>query len=171
MPSQKWPRLVSPLRLTKGSTAIDGRSSRRGRPLQSPSIAFRQADRRRLDLVEERRQVAGGLHLEALPEPDLGDGRPGSCFIEIGRDGLEPSSDGFESLRQRREVLGEDQEQAVADGVEGRRAPLPGSDDLGVEDRPTDVMDLEVALDDGQATLTGPAEEICTVELAEEFWL
>jgi diaminopimelate epimerase len=30
--------------------------------------------------------------------------------------------------------------------------------------------DLLVELDeDGQATLTGPAEEICTVELAEEF--
>jgi len=31
--------------------------------------------------------------------------------------------------------------------------------------------DLQVALDDDQATLTGPAEEICTIELAEEFHL
>jgi diaminopimelate epimerase len=31
--------------------------------------------------------------------------------------------------------------------------------------------DLHVELDDGRATLTGPAEEICTVELAEEFQL
>jgi diaminopimelate epimerase len=31
--------------------------------------------------------------------------------------------------------------------------------------------DLEVELQDGRATLTGPAEEICTVELAEEFAL
>jgi len=31
--------------------------------------------------------------------------------------------------------------------------------------------DLLVALADGEATLTGPAEEICTVELAEEFQL
>jgi diaminopimelate epimerase len=31
--------------------------------------------------------------------------------------------------------------------------------------------DLHVELDDGQARLTGPAEEICTVELAEEFRL
>src|SRR6266550_7079434 len=133
--------------LAPGGIAIDGRTSRRGGSLQSPSIAFRQADSGSLDLVEERRQVPGGLHLEALPEPDLGDGRPGSCFIEICRDGLEPTTDGFQSLRQRREVLGEDQEQAVADDVEGGRAPFPGSDDLGVEDRPTDVMDLEVALD------------------------
>ncbi|MFL5923224.1 MAG: diaminopimelate epimerase [Gaiellaceae bacterium] len=29
--------------------------------------------------------------------------------------------------------------------------------------------DLRVELEDGQARLTGPAEEICTVELAEEF--
>ena len=29
--------------------------------------------------------------------------------------------------------------------------------------------DLRVELSDGRATLTGPAEEICTVELAEEF--
>jgi diaminopimelate epimerase len=29
--------------------------------------------------------------------------------------------------------------------------------------------DLHVALADGRATLTGPAEEICTVELSEEF--
>jgi diaminopimelate epimerase len=29
--------------------------------------------------------------------------------------------------------------------------------------------DLRVELDDGRARLTGPAEEICTVELAEEF--
>jgi diaminopimelate epimerase len=31
--------------------------------------------------------------------------------------------------------------------------------------------DLRVELEDGQARLTGPAEEICTVELAEEFAL
>src|SRR2546421_48772 len=31
--------------------------------------------------------------------------------------------------------------------------------------------DLHVELADGRATLTGPAEEICTVELAEEFQL
>jgi diaminopimelate epimerase len=31
--------------------------------------------------------------------------------------------------------------------------------------------DLQVELNDGGATLTGPAEEICTVELAEEFQL
>ena len=31
--------------------------------------------------------------------------------------------------------------------------------------------DLRVELDDGHAVLTGPAEEICTVELAEEFSL
>ena len=31
--------------------------------------------------------------------------------------------------------------------------------------------DLHVELADGRATLTGPAEEICTVELAEEFRL
>ena len=31
--------------------------------------------------------------------------------------------------------------------------------------------DLEVELEDGRAVLTGPAEEICTVELAEEFGL
>lgn len=31
--------------------------------------------------------------------------------------------------------------------------------------------DLLVQLDDGHATLTGPAEEICTVELSEEFAL
>jgi diaminopimelate epimerase len=31
--------------------------------------------------------------------------------------------------------------------------------------------DLLVELQDGEATLTGPAEEICTVELAEEFHL
>ena len=31
--------------------------------------------------------------------------------------------------------------------------------------------ELQVAIDDGQATLTGPAQEICAVELAEEFEL
>ena len=31
--------------------------------------------------------------------------------------------------------------------------------------------DLHVELADGRATLTGPAEEICTIELAEEFEL
>jgi diaminopimelate epimerase len=31
--------------------------------------------------------------------------------------------------------------------------------------------DLEVELADGRAVLTGPAEEICTVELAPEFQL
>jgi diaminopimelate epimerase len=31
--------------------------------------------------------------------------------------------------------------------------------------------DLQVELHDGEARLTGPAEEICTVELAEEFSL
>jgi diaminopimelate epimerase len=31
--------------------------------------------------------------------------------------------------------------------------------------------DLRVELENGHARLTGPAEEICTVELAEEFSL
>jgi diaminopimelate epimerase len=31
--------------------------------------------------------------------------------------------------------------------------------------------DLEVEIEGGRAVLTGPAEEICTVELSEEFSL
>ena len=44
-------------------------------------------------------------------------------------------------------VAREQQEQAVADVVEGERATLPDAQDVRVEDGPADVVDLEVALE------------------------
>ena len=46
-------------------------------------------------------------------------------------------------------VAGEQQEQAVADMIEGERATLPDAEDVGVEDGPADVVELEVALEAG----------------------
>jgi hypothetical protein len=148
-------RAVEPAGVT-----VDGRAGRRGRPLESPALGLRQVARRRLDLVEEGRQVAGGLDLEALPEPDLGDGCPRPCLVEIGRDRLEPPGNRVEPLGQWRKVLGEDQEEAVADRVEGGLAPLPGPNDLGVENRPADVVNLQVALEPPGAREAGRVERL-----------
>ena len=100
------------------------------------------------DLVEERRQVRGRLDLQPLPDPDLRHGRPGFATRRdsAGTASRRPAIE-LEPFGQRREVLGEDEEERVADRVERERSPLPDPDDLGVEDRPADVVDLEVALE------------------------
>ena len=116
--------------------------------LEAALLGVRQdADAGRDELVEERRQLRGGLDLDPLPAPDLRHGRPGLGFLEIGRDRLEPAGDGVEPLGERGVIAGEQQEQPVADGVERERAPLPEPEHVGVEDRAADVVELEVALE------------------------
>ncbi len=44
-------------------------------------------------------------------------------------------------------VAREQQEEAVADMIEGERATLPEAEDVRVEDGPADVVDLELALE------------------------
>ena len=134
------PRGIAPERSPRG---VRGRG-------QAASLGVREVRARGDDLVEERGQVAGRLDLEPLPQPDLGDRRPRLRAIEEVGDRLEPAGEQREPLRKRREVLGEDQEQGVADRVERGRALLPGPDGLGVEDRPPQVVDLEVALEPAQ---------------------
>ena len=76
-----------------------------------------------------------------------GSRRPGACRLEEGGHGLEPAGDRLEPLGQRGVVAGEQQEQAVADVVEGQRAALPDAQDVDVEDVAADVVQLQVALE------------------------
>ena len=119
--------------LAYSSTAILADSLARSR--RRCSAAGRTSTPGGDELVEERRQLGGGLELDPLPAPDLRDGRPGLGLLEVGGDRLEPAGDRVESLGQRGVVAGEQQEQPVADGVEGERAALPEAQDVGVEDR------------------------------------
>ncbi len=99
------------------------------------------------DLVEQGGDLAGRLDLDRLPQPDLGDDRSRLRRLEERRDRLHPAGHRVEPLGQRREVPGEQGEERVADAVEGGRPALPGPLDVGVEDVPPEVVDLEVALE------------------------
>ena len=44
-------------------------------------------------------------------------------------------------------IAREQEEQAVADGVQGERATFPDAQDVGIEDRAADVVQLEIALE------------------------
>ena len=65
-----------------------------------------------------------------------------------------------EPVRERRMVAREQQEQPVADRVEGERATLPDAHDVGVEDRAPDVVQLEVALEPGGRRQVGRVERL-----------
>jgi len=70
-------------------------------------------------------------------------------LVQVSRQALQPARDRVESLREGREVAGKEQVQRVTDGFKGERAALPGADDVRVEDRSPNIVDLEVALDPG----------------------
>ena len=141
-------RAVGERALEPRGVQLDGDLGRLARPLEAALLGRRQdVDAGRDELVEEGRQLARGLDLDLLPEPDLRDGRPGLRFLEVRGGGLEPAGDGVESLGERRVVAGEQEEEAVADVVEGERAALPETQDVGIEDRAADVVELELALE------------------------
>ena len=116
------------------------------------------------DLVEEGRQFAGGLDLDLLPAPDLGHGRPGLGLLKERGDGLQSAADRVQPLGERSMVPGEQQEQAVADRVEGERATLPETKPVRIEDGPPDVVDLQVAF---EGRLGGQAGRIERLHLGE----
>ena len=62
-------------------------------------------------------------------------------------------------------VPGEQQEQAVADRVERQRATLPEAQDVRVEDRPAQVVELEVALEPDPRRQLGGVERLDQVEM------
>ena len=112
------------------------------------------------ELVEEDRQLGGCLDLDPLPGPDLRHGRPGLGFLQVRCDGLESAGDRVEPLGQRGVIAREQQEQAVADGVEGRRATLPDPEPVGIEDGAADVVALDVALEGGFRREAGRVERV-----------
>ena len=117
------------------------------RTLEAPALGVCQDPvGGRHDLGQEGRQFAGRLHLEVLPQAHLGHGRARAVLLQEFGQCLEASGDGFQALRQRREIAGKQKEQRVAGDIQGRRATLPCPDDVGVEDRTADVVDLELAL-------------------------
>ena len=103
----------------------------------------------RHDLVEEGRQLgARSSSSICLPAAGPAGRSPGSCAASRkAGDVLEPAGDRLEPLGERRVVAREQQEQAVADRVEGERPALPDAQDVGVEDRAAEVVELEVALE------------------------
>ena len=151
--------------LEPGRVQLDGDLGRLARALEAALLGGRQdVDAGGDELVEERRQLGRGLDLDPLPEPDLRDGRAGLRFLEVGGDRLEPAGDRIESLGERRVVAGEQQEEAVADMIEGERATLPDAQDVRVEDRPADVVDLELAL---EARLGGERRRVDRLDRGE----
>ena len=146
---------------SQSAYSLDG-GLRVGRcPLEAALVRVRlDADPGRDDLVEQARQVLGRLELEALPQADLRSGRPRPALGEEGRHALEAAGDRREALGERREVAGEEQEQRIADRVHRRRAALPGSDDLGVEQRPAQVVRFELALEGRLGRQAGRVERL-----------
>ena len=124
----------------------DGR--RGGGPLE-PAL-FRGPEHtatRRHELVEERGQLPGRLDLDALPEPDLREARPMTCLLEVRRHAFEATGDRVQPLGERGVIAREQQEQAVTDRVQRQRSALPDAQLVGLEDRASDVVHLEVALE------------------------
>ena len=147
-PTRRRRRRASP-RATRHSSPIARRAVSAAEVRRRRSASGRSVPAATISSRNEGRSPAD-LDLEPLPQPDLGDRRPRLRALEVVGDRLEPAGEQREPLRKRGEVLGEDQEQGVADRVERGRALLPGPDGLGVEDRPPQVVDLEVALEPGQ---------------------
>ena len=112
------------------------------------------------ELLEEDRQFAGCLDLDPLPRPDLRHCRSGLGFFQVRCDGLESAGDRVEPLGQWGVIAREQQEQPVADGIEGRRATLPDSEPVGIEDRAADVVALDVALEGGFRREAGRVERV-----------
>ena len=68
----------------------------------------------------------------------------------MGRDGLEAPTNGRQPLSERGVVSGEQQEQAVPDRVERLRSSLPNAQDVGIEDDPAHVVELEISFEPGR---------------------
>jgi hypothetical protein len=108
------------------SVQLDRDLGRLARALEAALLARRQdVGPGRDEFVEEGRQFRSGLDLDALPTPNLWDGGPGLGFLEVRGDRLQPAGDRVEPLGERRVVAREQEEQAVADVIEGERALLP----------------------------------------------
>ena len=151
--------------LEPGRIQLDGDLGRLARPLEAALLGGRQyVHAGRDEFVEEGRQLARGLDLDPLPEPDLRDSRPGLRFLEVRGDRLETTGDRIQSLGERRVVAGEQQEEAVADMIECERTTLPEAEDVGVEDGPADVVELELALESG---LVGERRRVDRLDRAE----
>ncbi len=101
----------------------------------------------RHDLVEQGRDLAGGLDLDRLPQADLGHDRPAARGGQEAWGRLHPAGHRVEALGERGEVAGEQREERVADPVEGGRTTLPDALDLEVEQVPPEVVELEVPLE------------------------
>ncbi len=149
-------RLLEPARVQ-----LDGDLGRTDRPVEAAALRLRDRPLGGgVDLVEEGRELRGGLELDPLPRPDLRHGRAGLGLLEVHGDGLEAAGDGLEPVREWRMVAREQQEQPVADRVEGERPPLPDAHDVGVEDRAPDIVELEVPLEPGRRRQVGWVERL-----------
>ena len=129
---------------------LDGDLCRIARALE-PALLRRGEDAcpGRHEFVEEGRQLGRHLDLDALPEPDLRNGRAGLGLLEVGRGRLEPAADRIETLGKRRVIPCEQEEEAVAHDVEGERASFPEPQDVRIEDGAADVVELELAFEGG----------------------
>ena len=68
-------------------------------------------------------------------------------FLEMPGHPFQATDDRVEPLGERRVVTHEQQEQPVADGVEGQRTALPDPQLVRLEDRAAEVMQFEIALE------------------------
>ena len=137
--------------LEPGAVQLDGVLGRGHGPLEAALLGRgERGGPGRDELVEQHRQLARAFQLDLLPASHLRHRRPGLRLLEVRGDGLEPAGDGVQPLGERREVTREQEEQAVADRVHRERASLPDPQDLGVEDGPADVVQLELALERGR---------------------
>ena len=118
------------------------------RTLEQATVGGRgQPVRRGDDLVEEPRQVAARGQLDLLPDSHLRLDGASPVSREVGGHALEPAGDRLEPLVQRRMVAGEEREEGVAHRRRSGGVTLPRSNDIAVEERQPEVVQLEVALE------------------------
>ena len=162
--------VVGPVReraLEPGRVELDGDLGGVRGPAEAPSL--RPVDgsvRGRDDLIEEGRDLGGGLDLDPLPHPDLRLDRAGTRLVEVLGDGLEAPGDRRQPLGEGGMVAGEQEEQPVADRVEGERPALPDAQHVRVEDGSADVVQLQVALEAGGRRQVGWIEGLDLREVA-----
>ncbi len=111
-------------------------------------------------LVEERRQRPGCVQLQLVPEAHRTVAKAILGLLESDWGRLQPAGYGVEPFRERREVAGEQQEQAVADLVRGTGLALPQALRLRVEDGAPHGQKREFPLERAGRGHVGPVQRL-----------
>ena len=138
--------------LEPGRVQVDRDLGRFARPLEAALLGRREDAVVPAATISSKKagSSVGGVDLDLLPAADLRDGRPGLGLLEVGGDRLEPAGDGVEALGRAGAWSRANSRNRLSPTWSRANDRCSQSAQLvDVEDRPADVVDLELALDAG----------------------